>query len=108
MYKECSGSPSSGQRRFVSGDPEDYITDYGASLGKTNYKHPLPGHRKLENGENLFRYKVICIIGSVASDYNTLTRVEVKESTTQPIELVCCCMVETTLQQGKKKAGTNS
>ncbi len=92
-----------GKEDLLAGILEDYMNDY-ISLGKQLQASGLPAIRKLEKFIEkyscLVDNKSICIIGSVASDYNTLPE-SVKEKTTQLIELVLS-MVEKTLQEGKK------
>ena len=92
-----------GKQDLLAGILESYINDY-ILLGKQLQASGLTAIRRLE--KYIERYSIlvdnssICIIGSVASDYNTLPE-SVKEKTAELIELVLS-MVEKTLQEGKR------
>ena len=92
-----------GKEDLLAGILENYINDY-ALLGKQLQASGLPAIRKLEKIIEKYSLLVdcnsICIIGSVASDYNTLPE-SVKEKTAALIGLVIG-MVEKILGDGKK------
>jgi TetR/AcrR family transcriptional repressor of nem operon len=93
-----------GKEDLLAGILESYIQDYMA-LGKQLQASGWPAMQKLEKFIERYSWLVdcnsICIIGSVASDYNTLPE-SVKEKTAELIEMVMS-MVEKTLQEGKRR-----
>lgn len=92
-----------GKEDLLAGILENYVQDYEA-LGKQLQASGWSAMHKLEKFIERYSCLVdcnsICIIGSVASDYNTLPE-SVKEKTTELIEMVMS-MVEKTLQEGKR------
>ncbi len=88
---------------LLAGILEAYVQEY-QMMDKQLQASGWTALQKIEKFIERYSYLVacnsICIIGSVASDYNTLPE-SVKEKTTQLIELVMR-LVEKTLQQGKK------
>ena len=93
-----------GKEDLLAGILDNYIEEY-QFMGKQLQASSLTSFQKLE--KFIERYTAlaegncICIIGSVASDYNTLPE-SVKEKTTQLIELAVS-MIEKILQEGKRK-----
>ena len=92
-----------GKEDLLAGILDNYIEEYQL-LSKQLQGSSLSSFQKLE--KFIERYSAladgncICIIGSVASDYNTLPD-SVKEKTTQLIEMAVS-MIEKILQDGKK------
>lgn len=92
-----------GKEDLLAGILQNYINEYEL-MGKQLHVSGLPAVQKL--GKFIDRYShlvegnSICIIGSVAADYNTLPE-SVKEKTAELIELVMS-LVEKTLQEGKR------
>lgn len=97
-----------GKEDLLAGILDNYINDY-IVLGKQLQTSGLSAIRKLEKFIEKYSCLVdcnsICIIGSVASDYNTLPE-SVKEKTAALIELVIG-MVEKTLLEGKRNGEFN-
>lgn len=93
-----------GKEDLLAGILDNYIAEYQL-FGKQLQASPATALQKLE--KFIERYSLladgncICIIGSVASDYNTLPE-SVKEKTTQLIDLAVS-MIEKILQEGKRK-----
>ena len=89
---------------LLDGILQSYIDDY-TLMGKQLEVSGLPAVKKIEKFIEKYSFLVevnsICIIGSVASDYNTLPE-SVKEKTAALITLVIG-MVEKILHEGKKK-----
>jgi AcrR family transcriptional regulator len=97
-----------GKEDLLVGILDNYINDY-VLLGKQLQASGLPAMQKLEKFierySSLVDCNSICIIGSVASDYNTLPE-SVKEKIAGLIELVMG-MMEKTLQEGKRNGEFN-
>jgi AcrR family transcriptional regulator len=93
-----------GKEDLLAGILDNYIEEYHL-LSKQLQASSLTGFQKLEKFierySSLAEGNCICIIGSVASDYNTLPE-SVKEKTTQLIDLAVS-MIEKILQDGKRK-----
>ncbi len=93
-----------GKEDLLAGILESYFNDYIA-LGKQMDASGLNAIKKIEKFIEKYSHLVeinsICIIGSVASDYNTLPE-SVKAKVTELVTLVLG-MVEKILQEGKKK-----
>jgi TetR/AcrR family transcriptional repressor of nem operon len=93
-----------GKEDLLAGILQNYIDEY-IFMGKQLRASGLPSGQKLgkfiERYSQLVESNSICIIGSVAADYNTLPE-SVKEKTTELIDLVMS-LVEKTLQEGKQK-----
>ncbi len=93
-----------GKEDLLAGILDNYIEEYQL-MGKQWQASSLTAFQKLE--KFIERYSSladgngICIIGSVASDYNTLPE-SVKAKTTQLINLAVG-MIEKILQEGKRK-----
>ncbi|MEO7529791.1 MAG: TetR/AcrR family transcriptional regulator [Sediminibacterium sp.] len=92
-----------GKEDLLAGILDNYINDYSL-LGKHLQASGLSAMQKLEKFIERYSQLVdsnsICIIGSVAADYNTLPE-SVKEKTSDLIEMVMN-LVEKTLQEGKR------
>ncbi len=93
-----------GKEDLLAGILDQYLNDY-VLMGKQLQASGLTALQKLE--KFIERYSVlteidcICIIGSVASDFNTLpeaVKIKIKELVALVLQLV-----EKTLQEGKKK-----
>ncbi len=93
-----------GKEDLLAGILDNYMEEY-QQLGKHLQASSLTALQKLEKFierySTLAECNCICIIGSVASDYNTLPE-SVKEKTTQLIGLAVS-MIEKILLEGKRK-----
>jgi len=92
-----------GKEDLLGGILDNYIKEY-VQMGKRLQASELSALQKLdmfiERYSVLVDMSCICIIGSVASDYNTLPE-SVKAKVTALVQLVLA-LVEKTLQEGKK------